>query len=84
MPIVTLIGISFGSMLGGSTIVESIFTWPGIGKLAVDSISARDYQIIQGYVVWMALIFLLVNFVVDLSYRWLDPRVRKGAAEVKS
>lgn len=61
MPLVTLVGISFGSMLGGSTIVESIFTWPGVGKLAVDAITARDYPIIQGYVIWMAVIFLVIS-----------------------
>lgn len=72
---VTLIGISFGSMLGGTTIVESIFSWPGVGKLAVDAITARDYPVIQGYVVWMAIIYLLINFVVELLYPVLDPRV---------
>lgn len=82
MPLVTLVGISFGSMLGGSTIVESIFTWPGVGKMAVDAITSRDYPVIQGYVVWMALIFLLINALVEISYSLLDPRVRKekGAA----
>lgn len=78
MPLVTLIGISFGSMLGGSTIVESIFTWPGVGKLAVDAITSRDYPVIQGYVVWMAVIFLVINAAVEFSYSLLDPRVRRG------
>ena len=64
--------------MGGTTIVESIFSWPGVGKLAVDAINYRDYPVIQGYVVWMALIFLVINFVVDASYQLLDPRVRKG------
>lgn len=68
MPLVTLVGISFGTMLGGSTIVESIFTWPGVGKMAVDSITSRDYPVIQGYVVWMALIFLFINALVEISY----------------
>ncbi len=79
VPLATLFGISIGNMMGGATIVESIFSWPGVGKLAVDSITARDYPMIQGYVVWMALIFLLLNFLVDQSYRLLDPRIRKGA-----
>jgi peptide/nickel transport system permease protein len=79
VPLVTLFGISIGNLMGGATIVESIFSWPGVGKLAVDSITARDYPMIQGYVVWMALIFLAINFLVDLSYRFLDPRIRKGA-----
>lgn len=78
MPLVTLLGISFGTMLGGSTIVESIFTWPGVGKMAVDAITSRDYPVIQGYVVWMALIFMLVNLLVEVSCSCLDPRIRKG------
>ena len=82
MPLVTLVGISFGTMLGGSTIVESIFTWPGVGKMAVDSITSRDYPVIQGYVVWMALIFLFINALVEISYSLLDPRLRKEKGEI--
>ena len=78
LPLVTLFGISIGNMMGGTTIVESIFSWPGVGKMAVDAINYRDYPVIQGYVVWMALIFLVINFAVDASYQFLDPRVRKG------
>ena len=78
MPLVTLLGISFGTMLGGSTIVESIFTWPGVGKMAVDAITSRDYPVIQGYVVWMAVIFLVINAIVECSYSLMDPRVRRG------
>ena len=78
LPLVTLFGMSIGNMMGGTTIVESIFSWPGVGKLAVDAINYRDYPVIQGYVVWMALICLVINFVVDASYQLLDPRVRKG------
>lgn len=78
LPLVTLFGMSIGNMMGGTTIVESIFSWPGVGKLTVDAINYRDYPVIQGYVVWMALIFLVINFVVDASYQLLDPRVRKG------
>ena len=77
MPLVTLLGISFGTMLGGSTIVESIFTWPGVGKLAVDAITSRDYPVIQGYVVWMAVIFLVINAIVEFSYSFMDPRIRR-------
>lgn len=79
LPLITLFGISIGNMMGGATIVESIFSWPGVGKMAVEAITARDYPVIQGYVVWMALIFLALNFLVDLSYSFLDPRVRTGA-----
>lgn len=78
LPLVTLFGISIGNMMGGTTIVESIFSWPGVGKMAVDAINYRDYPVIQGYVVWMALIFLVINFSVDASYQFFDPRVRKG------
>ena len=78
MPLVTLLSISFGTMLGGSTIVESIFTWPGVGKLAVDAITSRDYPVIQGYVVWMAVIFLVINAIVECSYSLMDPRIRRG------
>lgn len=78
LTIVTLLGMSIGSLLGGTAIVESIFMWDGIGKLAVDSITVRDYPIIQGYVVWMAIIFVGVNLATDLLYRRLDPRIRLG------
>lgn len=76
-PLITLVGSSFGTMLGGSTIVESIFTWPGMGKMAVDAITSRDYPVIQGYVVWMALIFLALNAAVEFACSLLDPRVRR-------
>ena len=76
LTIVTMIGLSIGSLMGGTTIVESIFVWPGVGKLVIDAIAQRDYPLIQGYVVWMALIFVVINLLTDLSYRLLDPRVR--------
>ena len=71
--------MSFGSMLGGAAIVESIFVWNGVGKLAVDSITARDYPMIQGYVVWMTVIFLLINILADVISRVIDPRIRREA-----
>lgn len=77
IPILTLLGMSFGTLLGGSDIVETIFSWPGVGRLAVTSISARDYPVIQAYVVWMALIYLLINTAVELLCQILDPRVRR-------
>lgn len=76
LPAVTLFGMSFGYLLGGAVIVETIFAWPGVGKFAVDSIFNRDYPVIQGYVLFMALIFVLANLLVDLSYGLLDPRIR--------
>lgn len=76
--ILTLLSLSIGSLLGGTAIVESIFLWDGVGKLAVDAINMRDYPMIQAYVVWMALIYVAVNLLTDLSYRLLDPRIRLG------
>ena len=76
--ILTLLALSVGSLLGGTAIVESIFMWDGVGKLAVDAINMRDYPVIQAYVVWMALIYVIVNLITDLSYRMLDPRIRLG------
>ncbi|MCC5909116.1 MAG: ABC transporter permease [Clostridiaceae bacterium] len=72
--IITLIGLSIGSLLGGTVIVETIFIWPGLGKLVMDAIGARDYPVIQGFVVWMTFIYVMVNLIVDISYRLLDPR----------
>ncbi|RDV80962.1 nickel ABC transporter permease [Ammonifex thiophilus] len=78
LPVVTLLGLSFGHLLGGVVIVETIFAWPGVGKFAVDSIFNRDYPVIQGYALFMSVVFVLVNLVVDLSYVLLDPRIRLG------
>ena len=79
--IITLLTLSIGSLLGGTAIVESIFMWDGVGKMAVDAINMRDYPIIQAYVMWMAIIYVLVNLITDLSYRFLDPRIRLGGLE---
>ena len=76
--ILTLLTLSIGSLLGGTAIVESIFLWDGVGKLAVDAINMRDYPMIQAYVMWMAIIYVCVNLITDLSYRFLDPRIRLG------
>ena len=78
LTILTLLALSIGSLLGGTSIIESIFMWDGVGKLAVDAITMRDYPLIQAYVVWMALIYVLVNLITDLLYRFLDPRIRLG------
>lgn len=75
--VITLTGLSIGSLLGGTAVVESIFVWPGIGSLVLTAISNRDYPIIQGYVLWMAIIFMIVNLITDLLYRLFDPRVRE-------
>ncbi len=78
--IITLLTLSIGSLLGGSAIVESIFMWDGVGKLAVDAINMRDYPMIQAYVMWMAIIYVCLNLITDISYVILDPQIRlKGA-----
>lgn len=78
LTIITLLALSIGSLLGGTAIIESIFMWDGVGKLAVDAITMRDYPFIQAYVVWMAVIYVLVNLITDLMYHQLDPRIRLG------
>lgn len=78
--IVTVTGIRLAALLGGAVIVETIFAWPGIGKYVVDSITARDYPTIQGFVLFAGSIVLLINLAVDLAYVWLDPRVRLGGS----
>ena len=74
--IITLLALSIGNLLGGTAIVETIFMWDGVGKMAVDAILMRDYPLIQAYVVWMAIIYVAVNLAADLLYHYLDPRVR--------
>jgi peptide/nickel transport system permease protein len=76
LPAVTLLGMSFGHLLGGAVVVETIFAWPGVGQFAVESIFNRDYPVIQGYALFMAVIFVLANILVDISYVILDPRIR--------
>ncbi len=77
MGILTVVGLSAGTMLGGSVIIETIFSWPGIGKLVMDSITGRDYPVIQGFVVFMAAIYVLINLLTDISYRLVDPRIEE-------
>ena len=81
LTIITLLALSIGSLLGGTAIIESIFMWDGVGKLAVDAITMRDYPIIQAYVVWMAIIYVLVNLITDLLYHAMDPRIRVGVVQ---
>ena len=77
LPLITMLGLSLGSLLGGTAVVEVIFSYPALGSLAISAITSRDYPLIQGYVLWIALIYMAVNLVVDLSYNRLDPRLRK-------
>lgn len=82
LTIITLLALSIGNLLGGTTIVENIFMWDGVGKMAVDAITMRDYPIIQAYVAWMAIIYVIVNLITDILYHYLDPRVRLGGENV--
>jgi peptide/nickel transport system permease protein len=79
--IITLLALSVGSLLGGAAVVETIFMWDGVGKMVVDAILARDYPLIQSYVVWMAFIYVSVNLLADILYHILDPRVRFGRGD---
>ena len=76
IPVVTVVGLQFGTLLGGAVITETVFNWPGIGKLVVDAIYIRDYPIVQAVLVVSATAFVLINLVIDISYSYLDPRIR--------
>ena len=78
IPVVTIIGMELGTLLGGAVITETIFAWPGVGRLAVQAIYNRDYPVVQAAVFLLASIFVLVNLIVDLLYTYLDPRVKLG------
>ena len=76
IPVVTVIGLQFGALLGGALLTESVFAWPGIGKYTVDSILKSDFPVVQGIVLLVAVVFVLVNLVADLFYAYLDPRIK--------
>ncbi len=78
LPVITVFGVSFGNLLAGSVVIETLFAWPGLGSLALEAIFERDYPIIQGYVLATGLFVVVVNLLVDLSYSLLDPRIRLG------
>ena len=78
LPLITLLGLSLGSLLGGVAVIEMVFSWPGLGRLAIEAITYRDFQLVQGVVIWIALMYMVINLVVDLSYNYLDPRLRKA------
>jgi ABC-type dipeptide/oligopeptide/nickel transport system permease component len=75
IPIITAVGLQFGALLGGAVLTETVFGWPGLGRLLVDSIFARDYPMVQGIVLIFSTLFILINFLVDLSYVFIDPRI---------
>ncbi|TDX59037.1 nickel ABC transporter permease [Orenia marismortui] len=76
IPVITVIGTQLGYLLGGTVITEKVFSWPGVGRMAVDAVMKRDFPLIQGTVLFLAAIFIVVNLLVDLSYGVLDPRIR--------
>lgn len=78
LPIITVVGLQFGGLLGGSVLTETVFAWPGIGRLVVDSIRAQDGPLVQGTVLFIAVVFIVINLLVDLSYALLNPRIRYG------
>ncbi len=76
LPLITMLGLSIGSLLGGTSVVEVIFSYPGLGNLAVNAIMSADYFLVQGYVLWVSVIYMVINLLVDLSYNSIDPRMR--------
>ncbi len=78
IPVLTVIGLQFGALLGGAVLTESVFGWPGIGLLMVDSIFARDYPVVQGIVLVFSALFILINLIVDILYAYIDPRIHYG------
>ncbi len=76
IPVITVIGINFASLLGGAVATETVFAWPGLGRATVDAIRVRDLPVVEGCVLFLAFIFVIANLLVDLSYAWLDPRIR--------
>ena len=75
IPLVTIVGLEFGVLLGGAVITETIFAWPGVGRLAVDAIFSRDYPLVQAIVAMLATLFVVINLVMDMLYTYLDPRI---------
>lgn len=79
VPLVTVLGIRFGRLLGGAVIVESVFAWPGLGRLVLQAIGNRDYAVVQGVLLLLVMAFVVINLLTDLLYAFLDPRIRLGA-----
>lgn len=78
LPIITLLGLQLGVLLGGAVITETVFSWPGIGKLTIDAITKRDYPVVQGCVLLISISYVIVNVFTDIIYGWIDPRIRQG------
>jgi ABC-type dipeptide/oligopeptide/nickel transport system permease component len=81
IPLITIIATDFGSYLSGAVLTESIFGWPGVGRFALNAIMKRDFPAIQGTVLFMAILFVVINIVVDILYAWTDPRVRESVID---
>jgi ABC-type dipeptide/oligopeptide/nickel transport system permease component len=76
IPVVTILGLQLGAVLTGAVITETIFAWPGIGRLLITAINGRDYPLVQGCILFIAVTYVAMNLIVDVTYGWLDPRVR--------
>ena len=81
IPFVTMIGLQFGTLLSGSFLVEAVFSWPGLGRLALVAIDSRDYPLITGAVLITSIAFVMANLIVDVLYAYIDPRIRYGKGE---
>jgi len=80
LPVITILGVQFASLLGGTVIIESVFSWPGVGGLMLDGIANRDYAVVQGGLLLLVMLFIIINLLVDLTYALIDPRIRLGDA----
>src|SRR4051812_17736377 len=76
LPVITILGVQFASLLGGAIIIESVFSWPGVGGMMLDGIANRDYAVVQGGLLLLVVLFVVINLLVDLTYAWIDPRIR--------
>jgi ABC-type dipeptide/oligopeptide/nickel transport system permease component len=79
IPVITVVGIQFGYLLGGAVIIETVFAWPGMGRLIMQGIGNRDYTVVQGALILFVTIFVLLNLLIDVCYAFLDPRIRLSA-----
>jgi peptide/nickel transport system permease protein len=80
LPVITILGVQFASLLGGTVIIESVFSWPGVGGMMLDGISNRDYAVVQGGLLLLVVLFIIINLLVDMTYALIDPRIRIGDA----
>ena len=81
LPVITLLGLQLGALLAGAVITETVFSWPGVGLLTIESIQSRDYPVVQACVLLISITYVLVNLLTDLAYAWIDPRIRLGGAQ---